>query len=374
MSVPVSPPESSSLPTAALAQVFANVTSSHKFLWMLAILDALAFPQFRDRENPEIPMGLLVYRMLKIAQGTLEQFRLEQSIYHDRFGAYLELCRQRSGLFLADDSPEEWPDIGGRIPRDVYRPLTGADSAPYRFLVPFLHGNPNITMGNVRKITKGMSDGDSPAPYHFSDGGGKIVIHSRWAKYFTANAGIVRGWTLWHWTRFLEARNPNTPSLTAKIAGVVRGSLSAPRKLWDAAILRSPDETRCIYSGKPLELENYSVDHYLPWEFIGHDNFWNLTPTLKEVNSSKGDTLPDARYLDKLAGIHRIAIAAYHERPDLRKECGGLMIPYLTDLRVNASDSPPDEGEIRDAYRRVVPAMTEFAKGQGFKIGWQFRG
>ena len=223
-------------------------------------------------------------------------------------------------------------------------------------------------------MTAKMSGRDSPAPppYHFSNGGDKIIIHPKWTGYFSDNADIVRGWTLWHWARFLESRNPSTPSLTAKITGITRSALTKPRKLWDAAILRSPEEMRCIYSNKPLELDNYGVDHYLPWEFVAHDNFWNLTPTLKEINSSKGNTLPDDRYLGKLARMHRIAIATYHERLDLRHGCGELMLSYFTDLHINAHDSPPDDREILEAYRRGVAAYTVIAKNQGFKTGWQY--
>ena len=372
MSIPVSPPESPSLPTVALARVFDNVVSSQKFLWMLAILDALSLSRFRDSNGPIIPMDFLVCHMLNTAKGTLERFRLQQFSHHDKFHPYLELCRQRNGIFTREYSLDELPGVCGRIPRSVYNPLTASTAAPYRFLGPFL---PDIKMttANVRQKAADLFSKDSPVPYHFSKDGKAIIIHSGWAAYFVDNADIVRGWTLWNWARFLEIRNPSTPSLTAKITGVVRGPLAKPRKLWDATFLHSPHMARCIYSGEALELDNYSVDHYLPWEFIGHDNFWNLVPTLKEVNSSKSDILPDNRYLDRLAKIHHVAIVTYHEHPDLRRGCGRLMLSYSDDLQVNAHDSPPDESKIREAYRRTIPAFMALARNQGFRTGWRHR-
>ena len=366
-------PESPSLRTAALARVLDRVTSSHKFLWLLAILDVLQSPSYQGNNSSTIPLGLLVYHMLELAQATLEQFRLEQYIYHDRFQNYLELCRDRSQLFVGNAAGENRLDASRRIPRDVYRPLTGADSAPYRFLVPFLPKDTNITMNNVRRITKDMSGSDAPAPYHFADDGESIIIHPHWLKYLADNANIVRGWTLWHWTRFLESHNPNTPSLTAKITGVVRGSLATQRKLWDAAMLYKPAAIRCIYSGEALKLDNYSIDHYLPWEFVGHDNFWNLVPTLREVNSSKSDTLPADHYLEGLAKIHSIAIETYHMHKTLHRECGSLMLAYLTDLQVSAHDTLPNGKEIVTAYHRVIPALVALARNQGFSTGWQYR-
>lgn len=370
MIAPASPPESPVLPVAALAQTFATSVSSQKFLWLLAILDLL--PKFRGQ--PGIPLDLLVCHMLNTARKTLERFRLLEIHPHDKFLPYLETCRQRSDIFQRDYSLEELPDICGRIPPSVYRPLTAPSGAPYRFLSPFMPDDMRMTATAARRKAKELFHGDAPVPYHFSEDGRAIVLHPEWAAYFAHNADILRGWALWHWARFLEVRNPNTPSLTAKITGAVRGALTKPRKLWDAAIMRAPDAVRCIYSGAALELDNYSVDHYLPWEFIGHDNFWNLVPTLKEVNSSKSDILPDKRYLNRLAEIHSVAIATYHERRDLRRNCGGLMASYYAALNVEAQNGPPARGEILAAYRRVVPALTALAQSQGFKTGWRHRG
>lgn len=43
--------------------------------------------------------------------------------------------------------------------------------------------------------------------------------------------------------------------------------------------------------------ENYdshgmlSIDHFIPWSFVLHDERWNLVPTFKNINSSKNDKL-----------------------------------------------------------------------------------
>ena len=367
-------PESSTLPVATFAKAFDNVNSSHKFLWMLAILAALQSPAYRQRMQPFIPLSLLVYGMLETAQKTLVQFRLEEHSRSDRFQHYLELCQERSRLFVDNNPPADRLEAGKRIPRaDVLQPITAAYAAPYRFLAPFVPGNVKFTKGNVRPILAAMAVSDAPAPYHFSGDGESIVIHPNWMRYFVTNANVVRGWTLWHWARYLESRNPNTPSLTAKIAGVVRGSLDAPRRLWDKAIILNSGKLRCIYSGEALALENYSIDHYLPWEFVGHDSFWNLVPTLRHVNSSKSNILPDESHLEKLVDMHGIAIKTYHEQAALRPACSSLMLSYQTDLHLPAANALPEDRVILEAYQRVIPALTALAKNQGFKAGWRYR-
>ena len=373
MIAPAPPPPSPSLAIRGFTKVFDKATSSHKFLWLLAILDALPAPE-SAAAGLRIPMPHLIYRMLDLARGTLEQFKLERSSYHDRFREYLEDCRRWKGLFghggNALDDPQ---DSTGKIPRNVYSAMTSGDSAPYRFLVPFLPKGVHVTQRRIRELAADMAKSDSPAPYHFIGDGRELEVHPAWARYLIDNMAVVRGWTLWHWLRFLEVRNPNTPSLAAKVTGITRGSLARQRRLWDAAILSFPKQVQCIYTGKPLDVRDYSLDHYLPWEFIGHDNLWNLAPTLRAVNSAKGIFLPADRYLDGLAGIHHLLMATYHQRADLHRECGALMLSYLADLQVDAHESLPDRNAVVAGYRRVLPALVALAGNQGFDKGWQYR-
>jgi hypothetical protein len=46
-----------------------------------------------------------------------------------------------------------------------------------------------------------------------------------------------------------------------------------------------------------LKPKDISLDHYVPWSFVVHDQLWNLIPTTKSVNSKKSDLLPSKKYL-----------------------------------------------------------------------------
>jgi HNH endonuclease len=53
--------------------------------------------------------------------------------------------------------------------------------------------------------------------------------------------------------------------------------------------------TRCLYSGKPLP-SSWDLDHLLPWSRFPVNLFWNLVPSLPELNRGKGgkfDLLPE---------------------------------------------------------------------------------
>ena len=34
-----------------------------------------------------------------------------------------------------------------------------------------------------------------------------------------------------------------------------------------------------------------SIDHFIPWQFVAHDELWNLTPTTKNINSQKSNNI-----------------------------------------------------------------------------------
>ncbi|MDY5576621.1 MAG: HNH endonuclease domain-containing protein [Lachnospiraceae bacterium] len=34
-----------------------------------------------------------------------------------------------------------------------------------------------------------------------------------------------------------------------------------------------------------------SIDHFVPWSYVAHDEMWNLNPTTKSINSSKRNNL-----------------------------------------------------------------------------------
>ncbi|MBM6861925.1 hypothetical protein H9X78_15930, partial [Clostridium saudiense] len=58
-----------------------------------------------------------------------------------------------------------------------------------------------------------------------------------------------------------------------------------------------------LITTKQFEIKNLmSIDHFIPWSFIGHDMIWNLIPTFKNINSRKSDNLPEWEiYFDKFA-------------------------------------------------------------------------
>ena len=59
-----------------------------------------------------------------------------------------------------------------------------------------------------------------------------------------------------------------------------------------------------IYGNEIVTERDISIDHFVPWSYVAHDEFWNLHPTTKSINSSKSNYLPDwNRYFSKLCRL-----------------------------------------------------------------------
>jgi CRISPR/Cas system Type II protein with McrA/HNH and RuvC-like nuclease domain len=83
----------------------------------------------------------------------------------------------------------------------------------------------------------------------------------------------------------------NTIGLSEKLEKPSERNLKIANKFWKIFLQENPN-SECIYSGKPVLLTDVSLDHFIPWSYVAHDQIWNIVPTSKSVNSSKSNKLP----------------------------------------------------------------------------------
>ena len=149
-----------------------------------------------------------------------------------------------------------------------------------------------------------------------------------------------------------------------------RAPLTRQTAWWKEALPLLGDRARCIYTGAPLDPDDISLDHYLPWSFVAHDRPWNLVPVSPRVNSAKSDSLPDRRYLAGLAGIQHAALRAMRSRW-LDARWAEALEPWILDLGVPGQALlAPDPGALRAAYDAAIPPLEQMAARQGFPTGW----
>lgn len=128
----------------------------------------------------------------------------------------------------------------------------------------------------------------------------EIYVHEDWANYIIKNQEIIKGWLEYNMICYIQKRNPSVPGIADKLYPPQERKLEKVKKYWKIVMEFEPI---CeIYGGKILTEKDISIDHFVPWSYVAHDEMWNLNPTTKSINSSKSNNLPDwSIYFEKLA-------------------------------------------------------------------------
>jgi len=183
---------------------------------------------------------------------------------------------------------------------------------PFRLIRPFFPELKGIADYKVNAKVAQMSRAEfnlRKPLYKFSDDEESILIHPEWVDYIKENYSIVHGWTVWNWLLYMQGKNSNSPGIANKMFPPLekRNPMSEQRKYW-RAILKDVGSIECIYSGTAINSKQFSLDHYLPWTFVAHNNLWNLVPVPKNINSAKSNRIPDEVYLDKFIQIQYLGV------------------------------------------------------------------
>ncbi|MCD8073441.1 MAG: hypothetical protein LUF27_00100 [Lachnospiraceae bacterium] len=136
-----------------------------------------------------------------------------------------------------------------------------------------------------------------------------ICIQEDWCQYIHKNQEIVKGWLQYNMILYLQKRNPSVPGIADKLYPPQERKLEKVKHYWKLLLSLQPMQE--IYGHNLLDVDSkdISIDHFVPWSFVAHDELWNLHPTTKSINSSKSNHLPDwTTYFPEFA---RVEYGAY---------------------------------------------------------------
>ena len=119
--------------------------------------------------------------------------------------------------------------------------------------------------------------------------------------------------------------------------------------------------------------KNFSLDHFLPWSFVAHDELWNLIPTIPEVNFSKSNNFPAERYLDSFIRLQYLSLEISHSAYPNKDKWRKKVEPYFTGLSLQDDTSLLHLESLKEAYSRTIKPLVNLASNQGFKQGWEYK-
>lgn len=362
------------LDLTGFSRIFSDVTNSYKYLFFLSVLELLkkeGLPRTDTKvflRDVAIEMAVLAWYpkcYFHLDFGPTDQLgKILKNVSYDLIQSNLTNNLRKK---LSKEISERFDEL------DLKRLLLRY--VPYALLVPFYRNHLNnrpIENNQYRtqliELVTSTATKNSPL-YSISSDGLSITINAVWSTYISDNFKMIEGWSRHEWAIFLQKRNPNVPGILSKLSPPeVRGSLTKQSKFWNEILRGAP--IKCIYSDKSLKANDFDLDHFVPWSFVGHDELWNLIPVTKEANRSKGNQLPSTLYFDSFIDVQSHGLnQSYRQMSEIawKRSAEG----YVSVLKLDYSELR-DKNSLRTAYRKLIFPMLETAKLTGFEHDWKF--
>lgn len=344
-----------------------KVVASYKMYWMLGILEEVS------EGKEEIEFKRIVARMIKNAWYPIRQYRLNFGMsdvlkrpidYIAKKYNYKANCDERNLLefiYSCEDKDLE------KMMKDL------TNHVPYRLISPFFANELKGKKENVknRMITEMSMNSDSCLYKIIKGNNDKISLNKGWSEYLNNNYKVIKSWIYYKLVCFLQKRNPNVPAVAFKLEAPKSRDMAKATKLWKVIIENKG--IKDIYTGREFNESTYgelgvlSIDHFIPWSFVLHDEMWNLVPTFKNINSKKNDNLLCFdEYINSFCDVQYNAFSYICE-----KRIESALEEYLDILKV---DSPYEyykaetrvdfEGKIRQS----ISPLYQIAVNQGFQV------
>jgi len=371
-------PPSDKVDVSVLSLIFDKTTNSYKYLFFLALLDILKRRRF-DILSPisfeEIIVEMLAnawypHNYFKLSFGTQDQITSKlDSLNLVITEPILQFRDTDKQLLIKTIKEQNLDDIITFISRYV----------PFRLIRPFFV---NKTRGikdydvNPTIVDLAKSRFDTKKPLYCFDSDNfkdcnAIILHQDWIEYIAENYSIIRGWVSWKWLNYMQSKNINIPNIVSKLfIPQQRNSLSKQTQYWK--LILNHQQLKCIYSQVELDKNSISLDHYLPWSFVAHDQLWNLIPTTPSVNSSKSNNIPAGQYFNDFVKLQHQGLTIYAQNNSKRKWLN-YAEDYIAELKVTQTDDLLNFDVLYKAYQSTVKPLVSLASIQGFKADWSYQ-
>ncbi len=357
-----------------LSRLFDDTSNCYKFFWFQAILGKLT------EEKTRFAYDELINEMIADAWYMVTEYHLrlgplgvtdnlEEAVKYigtkDLFPASERRAVIISYLENTDDKQLLW------YKKELIK------NVPYRLQSPFLDeikidhrewGRPEELSQKINQQRRLLYYFDS-----FKQLSTVIRINEDWVPYLLRNKEILRGWLQLNLIHYLQRRNPSVPGIADKLSTPQSRDIERVRKYWKLIIDLRPD-IKDIYGHVDLVDESISVDHFVPWQYVAHDELWNLHPTTKSINSSKSNGLPDWNlYFEPLCKLEYVSYSLSRENGAVAEAFDKVSKYHLNNEEVKKSlyCDGLSEKDFGERLFNVIGPIYNAAKNNGFKE-WRY--
>ena len=281
-------PPSEHLAVDTLSGIFSDMSESYKIFWFNSILQGIVSGHIRQTFDE------IINRMVVDAWYMVTEYHLNLGP-SDGLEKLVHTVQAETGL----PSNAKERDILTALEENTNKEINSLKRrlilfVPFRLQAPFMKYVKGELWEKKTLLCERINN-DASLIYSFGDGQGlsnTIKISPDWMDYLYTNNAIVSGWVELCMIKYLQRRNPSVPGLADKIRSPEMRKLKKAKDFWSAVVDYTPVENIYI-PGQMMTTTDLSLDHFVPWSFVAHDELWNLVPTTKAINSSKSNDLPN---------------------------------------------------------------------------------
>ena len=357
-------PSNDHLAIDTLSGIFSDMSESYKIFWFNSILQGI------NRGNQTQVFDDIINRMVADAWYMVTEYHLNLGP-SDGLEKLVHTVQRETGL----PSNAKERDILLALEHITNREILSLKKrlvqfVPYRLQAPFMKDVKGVLWEKHALLCERINSDDSLI-YSFGKLKGletTIEIAPDWMDYLYNNFSIVSGWTELSMIKYLQRRNPSVPGLADKIRPPEMRKMKKAIEFWKAVVdFRSVEN---IYiPGQIMNCDDLSLDHFVPWSFVAHDELWNLVPTTRAVNSSKSNDLPNWNYFfPKLAETEFKAYEAIWEAEKIH-----VLFEKCAKEHVNSNEAliglyrpGIQKDDFRHNLNNLVWPAYQAAKNQGF--------
>ena len=347
-----------------------NLSTSYKLFWFAGILEEI------KQGKQEMSFRRIVCRMLTSAWYPLLQYHLNLGV-GDQINSIVNLLHTKYSL-ATDVRERDLLDFLEKLKDpEVEKAIRGFyNYVPYRLLSPFFTSSLVGVKDHLKnKMIADLSTNTSKALYKINQTDERIHLNYDWFDYIYRNQSIVSGWHNYKMIYYLQKKNPNIPAIPFKLSMQSKRNLHVATKFWNS--VKEQQLIHDIYTGHSMIKDNFekhgemSIDHFIPWSFVLHDELWNLVPTFKNINSSKNNKLPQINlFMDKFCDMQYSAFSIIRQDKKSKK----ILEDYLTinkklDLNYLLNkDRGITREEFADSLKATIYPLYQIAYNQGYEV------
>lgn len=352
-----------------LGRIFDKTSECYKFFWFQAILTKLEEGKsvFTFEELVDEMIAAAWYMVSEYHLNLGPKDNLEKAVLHIHETTNIKPSEKKSEIlrYLRDCRDKEVLTIKKTLIKNV----------PYRLQAPFMPEVSNKELDSrmedrIRRINE-----QKHLIYYFNRYNGlrtTIHIQPEWQLYFRKNREIIKGWLQYHMITYLQKRNPSVPGIANKLSPPQTRDLEKVIKYWRLIMELRPVHE--IFHHEMVTEKELSIDHFVPWSYVAHDEFWNLHPTTRSINSKKSNYLPDWESYFPLFGEQEyISYQMMWEYEAVHREFDKCAKEHLnnSDIRHRLYRQSLSETEFKGQLKDVIEPVYYAAKNSGFG-NWVF--